>query len=207
MNDHEIGDVDCEIKLDFKLLVPSTERGETELLLTFIEVGQKRVLKHPLCETFLFLKWRRIRKFFLLSLFFHAIFVLLFTMYVLKVYVKDCNKQQELIQPSRCSSSGIYISIVGNIVIVLNFVMLAKELFQMAHGFSGYIRYWENWLQWTIILGVFLCTVRALNPFYSKHNLTLTLFHRLLAVYHHKISRTFRIGNIMSLLWRSFSFG
>lgn len=29
----------------------------------------------------------------------------------------------------------------------------------MAHGFAGYVKYWENWVQWTIIVGVFLCTV------------------------------------------------
>lgn len=33
---------------------------------------------------------------------------------------------------------------------------------QMGHGFSGYARYWENWVQWAIIVGVFLCTVRVL---------------------------------------------
>lgn len=31
----------------------------------------------------------------------------------------------------------------------------------MAHGFGGYIKYWENWVQWTIIVGVYLCTVRV----------------------------------------------
>lgn len=30
---------------------------------------------------------------------------------------------------------------------------------QMAHGFAGYVKYWENWVQWAIIVGVFLCTV------------------------------------------------
>ncbi|XP_059610570.1 transient receptor potential channel pyrexia [Phlebotomus argentipes] len=154
VNEHEIGDVDCEIKLDFRLLVPNNERGETELLLAFIEVGQKRILKHPLCETFLFLKWRRIRKFFLFSLFYHSIYVLLFTLYVLGVYVKDC--------PIASSSTDHckippYIMPVGYLVLILNFLLLAKELFQMAHGFSSYVKYWENWLQWTIILGGFLC--------------------------------------------------
>lgn len=38
LNDHEIGDADCELKLDFRILVPSTDRGETELLRAFIEV-------------------------------------------------------------------------------------------------------------------------------------------------------------------------
>lgn len=117
-NEHEIGDVDCEIKLDFRVLVPNTERGETELLLAFIDVGQKRVLKHPLCETFLFLKWRRIRKFFLFSLFYHALFVLLFTVYVLGVY---CPKNHD----------AVYLTETGYLVLFLNFILLAKELFQV----------------------------------------------------------------------------
>ncbi|XP_068149170.1 transient receptor potential channel pyrexia [Drosophila tropicalis] len=151
-NDHEIGDVDCQIKLDFRLLVPSSsmERGETELLLSLIEVGQKRILMHPLCETFLFLKWRRIRKFFLMSLAYHTIFVLLFTLYVIGVFVRCCKDGEECLAPG-------YVSTIGYFVIILNLILLAKEVFQMAHGLHGYAKYWENWLQWTIVFGVLLC--------------------------------------------------
>lgn len=169
MNEHEIGDVDCEIKLDFNLLVPNTERGETELLLSFIEVGKKRILKHPLCETFLFLKWRRIRKFFLFSLFYHAIYVLLFTIYILGVFERDCltrkiaEEEEEEEDENTAGATGCpvprYVSPVGYLVIFLNFILLAKEFFQMGHGFASYARYWENWVQWAIIIGVFLCTV------------------------------------------------
>ncbi|XP_054734115.1 transient receptor potential channel pyrexia isoform X2 [Anastrepha obliqua] len=152
VNDHEIGDVDCEIKLDFRLLVPPTslERGETELLLSLIEVGQKRLLMHPLCETFLFLKWRRIRKFFLMSLLYHAIYVILFTMYIVGVYARNCDKNP------KCEAPG-YISTVGYFVIILNLILMGKECFQMAHGLQGYAKYWENWLQWAIVFGVLLC--------------------------------------------------
>ncbi|XP_020801629.1 transient receptor potential channel pyrexia isoform X1 [Drosophila serrata] len=151
-NDHEIGDVDCQIKLDFRLLVPSSsmERGETELLLSLIEVGQKRILMHPLCETFLFLKWRRIRKFFLMSLAYHTLFVLLFTLYVIRVFVRCCKEGEECLAPG-------YVSTIGYLVIILNLILLGKEVFQMAHGLHGYAKYWENWLQWTIVFGVLLC--------------------------------------------------
>lgn len=128
VNEHEIGDVDCEIKLDFRLLVPNTERGETELLLAFIEVGKKRILKHPLCETFIFLKWRRIRKFFLFSLFYHALYVLAFTVYVLGVYDKDCSFEAG--ETKHCRAAG-YVTPVGYAAIVLNCIMLAKEFFQV----------------------------------------------------------------------------
>lgn len=135
VNEHEIGDVDCEIKLDFRLLVPNTERGETELLLSFIEVGQKRILKHPLCETFLFLKWRRIRKFFLFSLLYHALYVLLFTLYILGVYDKDCNSTMN-IGLTQCLASS-YVAPVGYAVIFMNFTLLAKEFFQVLLRLPG----------------------------------------------------------------------
>ncbi|XP_043070539.1 transient receptor potential channel pyrexia isoform X2 [Drosophila grimshawi] len=151
-NDHEIGDVDCQIKLDFRLLVPSSsaEKGEAELMLSLIEVGQKRILMHPLCETFLFLKWRRIRKFFLMSLAYHTFFVMLFTLYVIGVYVRLCKEGK------KCQAPG-YVMTTGYFVLVLNIVLLGKELFQMAHGLHGYAKYWENWLQWLIVFGVLLC--------------------------------------------------
>ncbi|CRL07025.1 CLUMA_CG019970, isoform A [Clunio marinus] len=151
VNEHEIGDVDCEIKLDFRCLVPNHERGETELLLAFIEVGQKRILKHPLAETFLFLKWRRIRKYFLFSLFYHSLYVLLFTIYAMQVFVNHCQK-------GNCNEETYVqaIAIIGYIVLFMNFSLMAKEIFQAAHGFVVYVRYWENWLQWMIIFGVFL---------------------------------------------------
>lgn len=172
VNEHEIGDVDCEIKIDFRLLVPNSKRGETELLLTFIEVGQKRVLKHPLCETFLFLKWHRIRKFFLFSLFYHAVFVMLFSMLIIGVYEKECpaDKEhlelrvtEEVLGANRNCVTPKFVKPLGYVVIVMNLLLLAKEFFQMAHGYSIYVKCWENWIQCLIILGVFLCAVCSLN--------------------------------------------
>jgi ankyrin repeat protein len=154
VNEHEIGDVDCEIRLDFRCLVSNYERGETELLLAFIEVGQKRILKHPLAETFLFLKWRRIRKYFLFSIFYHALYVMLFTIYSMGVFVNHCNDE--------CHPSDTYVSImmiIDYILLFLNVMLVGKEIFQGMHGFYLYVKNWENWLQWSIIIGVFLCAV------------------------------------------------
>ncbi|KAK9878515.1 hypothetical protein WA026_022411 [Henosepilachna vigintioctopunctata] len=165
LNDHEIGDVDCELKLDFRVLVPTMGNKETELLLNFIEVGHKDILKHPLFETFLFLKWRRIRKFFLFSLFYHSLFVSLFTFYIIGVFLKDC-----ISTPSTgakiCEVSDIT-KITGYVLICLNLLMMAKELFQIAHSWQSYLRHWENWLQWSIIICVFACV----NPHGSRMNI------------------------------------
>nr|CAD7586012.1 unnamed protein product [Timema genevievae] len=156
LHDHEIGDVDCELKLDFTLLVPSVERGESGLLLAFIEVGQRHILKHPLCETFLFLKWRRIRKFFLFSLVFHSVFVLLFSLYVWRVFLQDCSNTSRPL----CDLPG-YVDAAGYVLVVLNLIFLAKEVFQIAHSWTRYICHWENWLQWLIIISVFPCVLHV----------------------------------------------
>lgn len=162
LHDHEIGDVDCELKLDFRILVPSVERGESGLLLTLIEVGQRHILKHPLCETFLFLKWKRIRKFFLLSLFFHTIFVLLYSGYMVGVFLRNCPMAvSNETQSSDKDTCGILmvVKVTGYMLLAFNLLLIAKELFQMAHSWVSYVSHWENWLQWLIIISVFPCVL------------------------------------------------
>ncbi|KAI5643183.1 ankyrin repeats (3 copies) domain-containing protein [Phthorimaea operculella] len=149
VSEHELGDVDCEITIDFRPLVPCLSRGESELLLAFIEVGHKDILKHPLAETFLFLKWRRIRKFFVLSLIYHALFITLYSLYILKIF---------LCEDITCEVPA-YLNPVQAVILILNICFLMKEIFQACLNWSAYIRQWENWLQLSIIAGVFLCAV------------------------------------------------
>ncbi|XP_011152555.1 transient receptor potential channel pyrexia-like [Harpegnathos saltator] len=152
LHDHELGDVDCELRLDFRPLVPGG-RGETDLMLCLVEVGQGHVLKHPLCESFLYLKWLRIRKFFLLSLIFHSIFVALFTSYIGVTYI--WNNTMHL-------SGILFWPVLG-----FTCVLACKELFQLAHGICSYARRWENWLQWSVILASSAVLVR---PVYLWQN-------------------------------------
>ncbi|XP_029172878.1 transient receptor potential channel pyrexia-like [Nylanderia fulva] len=136
LHDHELGDVDCELRLDFRPLVPGGP-GETDLMLCLVEVGQGHMLKHPLCESFLYLKWLRIRKFFLLSLMFHSIFVAFFTGFVCATYLWHLEQLSRiLLWP----------------VLGLTFMFASKEIFQMAHGICNYAKRWENWLQWSVII-------------------------------------------------------
>ncbi|CAK1553897.1 unnamed protein product [Leptosia nina] len=149
ISEHELGDVDCELTIDFRPLVPCLSRGEAELLLAFIEVGRKDVLKHPVAETFLFLKWRRIRKFFVLSFVYHALFITLYSLYILQMF---------LCEDVTCTIPN-YLRPIQYVILLLNICFMVKEIFQSCLDWSAYIRQWENWLQIFIIIGVFLCTV------------------------------------------------
>lgn len=106
-------------------------------------------MKHPVAETFLFLKWRRIRKFFVLSFIYHAIFITLYSLYILQTF---------LCEEATCEVPS-YIRPVQYLIMILNLCFLSKEIFQACLNWSAYIRQWENWLQWFIIVGVFLCTI------------------------------------------------
>lgn len=107
-------------------------------MLCLVEVGQRHILKHPLCESFLYLKWLRIRKFFLFSLIFHSIFVGVFTSYIGVTFLGN----------DLSTLSGILFWPV----IIFTCILACKEIFQVAHGVWIYAKGWENALQWSVIL-------------------------------------------------------
>lgn len=145
LRNHELGDVDCELELDFMPLMPHG-LGEADLMFCLKEVGQGDVLQHPLCESFLHLKWLCIRKYFLLSLILQLIFVILFTGYVCVTYMYKINWLYDVFFWSLLSITCIF---------------TIKEIFQISHIYN-YTQRWENWLQWSVIVmsSVTLCSVK-----------------------------------------------
>lgn len=76
-----------QVQMDFRVLVPGEGYGlECRMLSCFIREGQKPLLKHPLCETLLFLKWLRVRSFFIFNLVFYSLLVAMLTGYIMVVF-------------------------------------------------------------------------------------------------------------------------
>ncbi|XP_071516483.1 transient receptor potential channel pyrexia-like [Panulirus ornatus] len=85
--DHDQQERDSQVQMDFRVLVPGDGYGlECRMLSCFIREGQKPLLKHPLCETLLFLKWLRVRSFFVFNLVFYALLVAMLTCYIMVVF-------------------------------------------------------------------------------------------------------------------------
>ena len=83
---HDINDWDHELKLNFSILVPKDSKGEISMFTNFIEVDLRHILRHPLCESFIYFKWLKIRKFFFASLMFQLLFTVLHSTFVLIIY-------------------------------------------------------------------------------------------------------------------------
>lgn len=145
--------------MDFRILVPAMGSQETALLTSFIEVGQKQVLEHPLCETFLLLKWRIIRNFFFFSLLYQTVFVLLFSGYIHGIFLEYCVTLR-MPGADNCDPTDLYIT-MGFTLLAMNVMLMLKELFQIRHSWRTYVLEWENYLQWAIIIGVFYCVQPA----------------------------------------------
>jgi ankyrin repeat protein len=90
-NELNLQDPNCEITVDYRILMPSECEMEQmkvieALLKTGNRYGQKRLLVHPLIESFLYLKWKALLPFFYTIIAFYAIFVMSLTIFAVSVF-------------------------------------------------------------------------------------------------------------------------
>lgn len=84
-------DANCEVIVDYKILVPNEKAKEQikvidALLKTGDRYGQRRLLVHPLLESFLCLKWQALQPFFYTMIALYAFFVMSLTTYIVSVF-------------------------------------------------------------------------------------------------------------------------
>lgn len=81
---------EVELRLDFRVILQYCHPREINFLNTLVDEGYKKVLKHPLCSALLYLKWKKIRKYYLARIFFSMLFVLSLSLYVLTALARNC---------------------------------------------------------------------------------------------------------------------
>jgi len=158
-----------EIQLRFKYLLNCNTFGEIDLLKCFQEEGQYDLLQHPLCQAFLFLKWRKIRKYYLMRLASLGFFIFLYTLYVTTVLSHDCYNAIHLPNQnnSTCFSNN---SILGEFLVenyqVMDAIIYVLYLFSVIEGFlkisemAGYMYVHQyvlslsNMSEWSVLISV-----------------------------------------------------
>lgn len=85
---------ELELQLDFHPLLRRKSRlPEIDYLNTFVKEGYKEILEHPLCQSFLHLKWHKIRKYYAARLLFYLIYVVILTSWVIIALAHNCYNQ------------------------------------------------------------------------------------------------------------------
>ena len=170
--EHDPMDADCELQLDFRGLIPpisgpnTMPTGESVLLTSLIDAGQRHLLQHPVCKAFLHLKWHKVRSLFLVSLFFHATFVLFLTTNILSVYMR-CPEALENANFTLTSKElcpiPLWTRMFSFITLFVMCLSAIKEVFQLIHSPLEYLKSVENVTQLSLLIGVLLINVPSMD--------------------------------------------
>ncbi|XP_027231576.1 transient receptor potential channel pyrexia [Penaeus vannamei] len=86
-NSPKINTKTLEVSLNFLPLTCSFEKNQVQNLQSFVDMGQAKLLSHPLCEAFLLLKWMNVRRLFLIEVVFYFIYATLTTILTFNKFV------------------------------------------------------------------------------------------------------------------------
>lgn len=164
---------DIELELDFRFLTQNCHPKEISFLHTLIEEGQKEFLEHPLCTAFLYIKWKKVRKFFVARMLFYLTTVMFLSLYVLTALAHSCyNGNRDLNQTFQvqelCQKESLFGDMLRDNPLVIEmqwYVLVIIILFEIARklygltgysSFTHYVTQIENIIEWFVIVSVFL---------------------------------------------------
>ncbi|XP_047537668.1 transient receptor potential channel pyrexia-like isoform X1 [Vanessa atalanta] len=162
------GNEEVQIEFDFGKLLKYSYPREITYLNSLIDEGQKDILQHPLCSAFLFMKWRKIRKFYLARLIFCFLFVSFLSIYVLTAVVKTCKGKNSMkygVPNELCQHQSLLGDILEeNPIEFERWVLIAITAFEIVRKLTGitgysslyqYFTSFENLMEWFVLLSVF----------------------------------------------------
>ncbi|XP_055848380.1 transient receptor potential channel pyrexia [Episyrphus balteatus] len=178
---------EVELELDFRQLLQHCHPREISYLNTFVDEGQKEILEHPLCSAFLYIKWGKIRKYYIGRLIFCFTFVLFLTLYVLTALAHNCyngsKDDNTTIQAQElCQKQSILGDMLRNNPFVMEmqwWVLVAitiVEIFRKVYGITGYssfkhyVMQVENIMEWFVITSVFVISYIYTKQTYTFQN-------------------------------------
>jgi len=147
VNEYQLNSPKCEVKLKYDILQPlGPDRKQLRVLDSLLNCGknvvQEKLLLHPLVETFLFLKWRKLRVFFFLMMALYITFTASLTTMAMSFYVL---KSESTIVKTCVAGCRL------TLCISLTLITL-QELLQVARMQRYYFKDLESWVKWSSFL-------------------------------------------------------
>ncbi|XP_050304179.1 transient receptor potential channel pyrexia-like isoform X2 [Anthonomus grandis grandis] len=173
--DHDSCSKEFEFQIDFCPIIRHAYPREALFLATLIDEGHKDLLLHPVCRAFIYLKWDKVKKYFILKALWCFLFVTMMSSYVVTGLARYCYNFSKNVTVSSylqdkelCLNHSILARFTVNnpqiietqwyILVVLAFGVMFRKICGF-HGYSSffdYFSYIENILDWLCIITVFL---------------------------------------------------
>ncbi|XP_014475045.1 PREDICTED: uncharacterized protein LOC106744639 [Dinoponera quadriceps] len=150
---------ELQLRLDFRPLLQHRRHSEIGYLHTFVKEGYKEILEHPLCQSFLHLKWQKIRKYYAVRLLFFLVYILILTFWVMTGLAYNCyNELHE--RPTRPPCDFFHpavLEIQWCTLVVLTLLELFRK-FTVLPSYRSVRQFFtqaDNLLDWCLISSVF----------------------------------------------------
>ncbi|KAG7168005.1 Transient receptor potential cation channel subfamily A member 1-like 7 [Homarus americanus] len=91
-NSNNINTKTLEVAMNFLPLTCCDDKNQVQNLQSFVGLGHAKLLSHPLCESFLLLKWMNVRRLFLIEVVLYLLFALLTTTLTFNKFVWTSSK-------------------------------------------------------------------------------------------------------------------
>ncbi|XP_024936359.1 uncharacterized protein LOC112493618 [Cephus cinctus] len=171
LHQHGSATGEVELRLDFHPLLQHQHQGEIGYLGAFVKEGYKEILEHPLCQSFLHLKWQKIRKYYVGRLLFYLLYVLVLTTWVMTVLAYNCYNEShgqidDSVEPLCRNSTGlngflyrhpVFMEVEWYVLMVLTVLETVRKLFGIFtyRSIKQFFGQAENVVEWCVILCVF----------------------------------------------------
>lgn len=152
-----------EVKFNFIPCISSNDKNQMRCLWNIVEFGHAKLLKHPLCEAFLQMKWFKVRKFFYIHFIFYFLYAILTTILTFDKYLeRECKglnssterlntgNYEDKILPKELRITLLCIVLLQAIFIIFHLIL------QLIHSFSSFKFSLWNVLHILITILVFL---------------------------------------------------
>ncbi|XP_026728471.1 transient receptor potential channel pyrexia-like [Trichoplusia ni] len=176
-NGQDLQDHNCEVTVDYGILMPTIcEMAQMKVIETLLKTGnrygQRRLLVHPLVESFLFLKWKALLPFFYTIIAIYGIFLSSLTIFIVSVffYVDTHDSPPAFLNPV-IWSYFVYASIC---------LILLQELLYMNVKSSRYFLHLETWVKFgslgfAVILPYAVVVVNIQEHEWPRHVATVAI--------------------------------
>ncbi|XP_042881629.1 transient receptor potential channel pyrexia-like [Penaeus japonicus] len=124
-------DPDFRVTFDYSVLLsPDVEDVQSSLMSDLSTTRIESLLKHPLLESFLFIKWRKIKPFFYCSVLVYFTFLILHTSFLIMKFDK--------------SSTNMDVTAIDCLHAIMFLLILIPDLIIMSANLKKYLRQWET---------------------------------------------------------------